>query len=41
VAVAAAAASAYAVELRYPGVFFVDGETGGACGRTQRFIYAK
>jgi hypothetical protein len=34
-------ASGYVVELRYPGVFFIDGETGGACGRTQRFVYAK
>ncbi len=41
VPVGATSASGYAVELRYPGVFFLDGETGGACGRTQRFIYAK
>jgi hypothetical protein len=40
-AVAATAAPAYAVELRYPGVFFLDGETGGACGRTQRFPFSK
>jgi hypothetical protein len=40
-AVGATAAPAYAVELRYPGVFFLDGETGGACGRTQRFMYAR
>jgi hypothetical protein len=40
-AVGATTASGYAVELRYPGVFFLDGETGGACGRTQRFIYVK
>jgi hypothetical protein len=41
VPVAATSASGYAIELRYPGVFFLDGETGGACGRTQRFIYVK
>lgn len=41
VPVAATAAPAYAVELRYPGVFFLDGETGGACGRTQRLLYSK
>jgi hypothetical protein len=34
-------ASGYLVELRYPGVYFVDGETGGACARTQRFVYVK
>jgi hypothetical protein len=33
--------SGYMVELRYPGVFFVDGETAGACARTRRFAYAK
>jgi hypothetical protein len=35
------AASGFVAELRYPGIFFLDGETGGACGRTQRFIYSK
>jgi hypothetical protein len=39
--VGATAAAGYLAELRYPGIFFLDGETGGACGRTQRFPYLK
>jgi hypothetical protein len=39
--VAPTGASGYVAELRYPGIFFLDGETGGACGRTQRFVYTK
>ena len=40
-AVDATTASGYAAELRYPGVFFIDGQTGGACCRTQHFIYGR
>lgn len=40
-AVSPTTASAYMVELRYPGVFFIDGQTGGACGRTRRFHFAR
>jgi hypothetical protein len=39
--VGATGASGYVAELRYPGIFFLDGETGGACGRTHRFTYHK
>ena len=41
VAVGPTTTSGYLVELRYPGVFFVDGETAGACARTRRFAYLK
>jgi hypothetical protein len=34
-------ATGYAVDLAYPGIFFVDGETAGVCGRVQRFVYSK
>ena len=34
-------ASGYAVDVAFPGIFFVDGETGGVCGRVQRFVYSK
>jgi hypothetical protein len=34
-------ASGYAVDVAFPGVFFVDGETAGVCGRVQRFVYSK
>jgi hypothetical protein len=40
-AVGATSASGYVAELRYPGIFFLDGESGGACGRTHRITYAK
>jgi len=41
VAVSPTTPTGYMVELRYPGVFFVDGETAGACARTRRFAYLK
>jgi len=34
-------AAAYVAELRYPGVYFLEGETGGICGRTIRAAFAK
>jgi hypothetical protein len=33
------AASGYVGELRYPGLYKLDGNSGGYCGRAQRFTY--
>ncbi len=41
VALTPTSTTGYLVELRYPGVYFIDGQTGGACGRTRRFAYSK
>jgi len=32
---------AYLYDLRWPGVFVLDGQTGGFCGLTKRWTYAK
>jgi hypothetical protein len=37
----ATTASGYAVDVSFPGIFFVDGETAGVCGRIQPFVYSK
>jgi hypothetical protein len=31
----------YQVTLTYPGVYVLDGQTGGACGRVQRITFAR
>ena len=31
----------YVAELRYPGVYFLDGNSGGYCGRAQRYTYTQ
>jgi hypothetical protein len=33
------AASGYVSELRYPGIYKLDGNSGGYCGRAQRYTY--
>ncbi|MFL5389582.1 MAG: hypothetical protein ACJ79C_12705, partial [Myxococcales bacterium] len=35
------AADAYLFDLRWPGHFILDGQTGGFCGLTKRWTYAK
>jgi hypothetical protein len=35
------AADAYLLDLRWPGVFILDGQTGGFCGLAKRWAYAK
>jgi hypothetical protein len=35
------AADAYILDLRWPGVFVLDGQTGGFCGVAKRWTYAK
>jgi hypothetical protein len=35
------AADAYLLDLRWPGVFVLDGQTGGFCGLAKRWTYAK
>jgi K319-like protein len=35
------AADAYLLDLRWPGVFILDGQTGGFCGLAKRWTYAK
>ncbi|HET7787854.1 MAG TPA: PKD domain-containing protein [Myxococcales bacterium] len=35
------AADAYLLDLRWPGVFVLDGQTGGFCGLAKRWSYAK
>jgi hypothetical protein len=39
IAVQPTAASGYVSELRYPGIYKLDGNSGGYCGRAQRFTY--
>jgi hypothetical protein len=39
--VTATAADAYLLDLRWPGVFILDGQTGGFCGLAKRWTYAK
>ena len=34
------AADAYLLDLRWPGVFILDGQTGGFCGLAKRWTYA-
>jgi hypothetical protein len=34
-------ADAYLLDLRWPGVFVLDGQTGGFCGLAKRWTYAK
>jgi len=41
VPVAPTAADAYLLDLRWPGVFILDGQTGGFCGLTKRWTYTK
>ena len=31
----------YQVTLTYPGVYVLDGQTGGTCGRVQRITFAR
>ncbi|HEX7624746.1 MAG TPA: hypothetical protein VF400_14310 [Anaeromyxobacteraceae bacterium] len=38
--VSAPSATGYLAELRYPGIFFIDGQTGGFCGRTTRLVFS-
>jgi len=33
------ASTGYLAELRYPGIYKLDGNSGGMCGRAQRFTY--
>jgi hypothetical protein len=33
------ASTGYVAELRYPGLYKLDGNSGGQCGRAQRFTY--
>jgi hypothetical protein len=40
-AVAGTTAPAYLLDLRWPGVWVIDGETGGFCGLAKRFAYGK
>jgi hypothetical protein len=35
------AADAFLLDLRWPGVFILDGQTGGFCGLAKRWTYAK
>jgi hypothetical protein len=35
------AADAYLLDLRWPGVFILDGQTGGFCGLAKRWTYTK
>jgi len=39
IAVQPTASSGYVAELRYPGVYNLDGNSGGYCGRAQRYTY--
>lgn len=39
IAVQPSASSGYLAELRYPGVYNLDGNSGGYCGRAQRYTY--
>src|SRR4051812_8591963 len=41
VAVTATTADAYLLDLRWPGHFILDGQTGGFCGLAKRWTYAK
>ncbi|HEY6794514.1 MAG TPA: hypothetical protein VI248_07510, partial [Kineosporiaceae bacterium] len=41
VPVTATTADAYLLDLRWPGVFILDGQTGGFCGLAKRWTYAK
>jgi len=36
-----AATTGYVAELRYPGVYKLDGNSGGYCGRAQRYTYVQ
>jgi len=40
-AVQPAAATGYVAELRYPGIYKLDGNSGGYCGRAQRYTYLR
>jgi hypothetical protein len=40
-AVADTAAPAYLLDLRWPGTWVIDGETGGFCGLAKRWAYAR
>src|SRR3954469_11116832 len=37
----AAAGDAYLLDLRWPGIFILDGQTGGFCGLAKRWTYTK
>jgi hypothetical protein len=37
--VAPTTATGYLAELRYPGLYLLDGNTGGVCGRAERFTF--
>jgi hypothetical protein len=39
--VAATTAPAYLMDLRWPGQWIIDGETGGFCGLAKRWAYAR
>jgi hypothetical protein len=39
-AVAPTSAAGYLAELRYPGVYLLDGNSGGVCGRAERFSFS-
>ncbi len=41
VPVTATAADAYLLDLRWPGTWIIDGQTGGFCGLAKRWTYAK
>jgi len=41
IAVQPAAATGYVAELRYPGIYKLDGNSGGYCGRAQRYTYLR
>ena len=41
VAVQPTNSTGYVAELRYPGVYLLDGNSGGYCGRAQRYTYTQ
>ena len=40
-AVQPTASTGYVAELSYPGIYVLDGNSGGYCGRVQRYEFTK